>query len=79
MTKLWQQEVKKAEKRAEKEREEKEAQLKRAEDARKIVIKLDPELPAATRTKISGGTALRGSRVEVRDCNCNLGCSIPNT
>ena len=69
VTKLWQQEVKKAEKRAEKEREEKEAQLKRAEDARKIVIKLDPELPAATRTKISGGTKLRGSRVEVSDCN----------
>ena len=65
VTKLWAQEVTKAQKRAKKEEEDREAQLKRAEEARKVVIAEDPSLEKAVKTKISGGQALRGKRVQV--------------
>ena len=45
MTKLWQQEVRKEEARAKKAKEDAEAQIKRAEEAKKVVIKLDTSLP----------------------------------
>merc|ERR1711971_621900 len=65
VTKLWAQEVTKAQKRAKKEEEDREAQLKRAEEAKKVVIAEDPALEKAVKTKISGGQALRGKRVQV--------------
>ncbi len=54
MTKLWQQEVRKEEARAKKAKEDAEAQIKRAEDAKKIVIKLDTSLPTPVKYVISG-------------------------
>ena len=45
MTKLWLQEVKKEAARAKAAKEAEEATLKRAEDAKKVVIKLDTSLP----------------------------------
>jgi len=65
VTKLWSQEVTKAQKRAKAEEEAREAQLKRAEEAKKVVIAEDPSLEKAIKTKISGGQALRGKRVQV--------------
>jgi len=65
VTKLWAQEVTKAQKRAKAEEEAREAQLKRAEEAKKVVIAEDPALEKAVKTKISGGQALRGARVQV--------------
>jgi len=65
VTKLWAQEVTKAQKRAKAEEEAREAQLKRAEEAKKVVIAEDPALEKAVKTKISGGQALRGKRVQV--------------
>jgi len=65
VTKLWAQEVTKAQKRAKAEEEAREAQLKRAEEAKKVVIAEDPALEKAVKTKISGGKALRGKRVQV--------------
>jgi len=66
VTKLWQQEVKKAEKAAKAEAEAKEARLKRAEEARSVVIKQDPSLPAPTRMKIRECGANHGKRVMLR-------------
>ena len=66
MTKLWQQDVRKAEARAKKEKEDAEAQAKRAEEARKVTIEEDQALPKATRAKISKLEGLRGQRVTVR-------------
>ena len=47
MTKLWLQEIKKEAARVKAAMEAKEATLKRAEDAKKVVIKLDTSLPEA--------------------------------
>merc|ERR1719507_1940866 len=57
--------VTKFQKRAKAEEEAREAQLKRAEEAKKVVIAEDPALEKAVKTKISGGQALRGERVQV--------------
>jgi len=65
MTKLWQQEVKKAAAKAKKEAEDAEAQAKRAEEARKVVIEEDKSLPEAKRIRISEGEGHRDSRVKV--------------
>jgi len=65
MTKLWQQEVKKEEKRLEKEKADEEARQARAEEAKKVVISPDPSLPQATRVKLRDLACLRGYRVEV--------------
>jgi len=65
MTKLWQQEVKKEKKREEQEKEAEEARLKRAEEAKKIVIKSDPSLPAPTKVKLRQCVDNRGVRVVV--------------
>ena len=65
VTKLWAQEVTKAQKRAKAEEEAREAQPKRAEEAKKVVIAEDLALEKAVKTKISGGQALRGKRVHV--------------
>jgi len=63
MTKLWQQEVRKVEAREKKEREDSEATLKRAEEAKSIVIKQDPSLPQAVSLKIRDCEKNRGTRV----------------
>ena len=65
MTKLWQQEVKKAAAKAKKEAEDAEAQAKRAEEAKKVVIEEDKSLPEAKRIRISEGEGHRDSRVKV--------------
>ena len=65
MTKLWQQEVRKAEEKAKRDAEAEEATLKKAEEAKKISIAEDSSLPAAERTKISHLEAMRGKRVKV--------------
>ena len=65
MTKLWQQEVRKAEEKAKRDAEAEEATRKKAEEAKKISIAEDASLPAAERTKISHLEALRGKRVKV--------------
>merc|ERR1711963_1368692 len=64
-TKLWQQEVRKAEQRAKKEAEDAEAQAKRAEEAKKITIEQDSSLPEAKRVRISQGQDFRDQRVKV--------------
>merc|ERR1719414_1301997 len=51
MTKLWKDEVKKADKKAKAEEEALEAQRKRAEEAKKITITEDATLPAAEEAK----------------------------
>ena len=66
MTKLWQQDVRKAVERAKKEAEAAEAQKKRAEEAKKIKISLDKSLPEAKNSKIRDLGDLRGKRVLVR-------------
>jgi len=63
ITKIWQQEVRKAEARAKAECEAAEAQLKRAEEAKKIVIKQDTSLPEAVSLKIRDCADNRGKRV----------------
>jgi len=65
MTKLWQQEVKKEEKREKAEKEAEEAKLKRAEEARKITISMDPSLPDAKRIKLRDCKDNREVRVVV--------------
>ena len=65
ITKLWQQEVRKAEEKAKRDAEAEEATKKKAEEAKKITIAEDASLPAAERTKISHLEALRGKRVKV--------------
>lgn len=65
MTKLWAQEVRKAKEKAKKDAEAAEAQRKRAEEAKKVVIKEDANLPTATRAKLSKLKPLRDQRVEV--------------
>lgn len=65
MTKLWLQEVKKEKKREEQEKEAEEARLKRAEDARKVVISPDTSLPSATKIKLRQCVDNRGVRVVV--------------
>merc|ERR1712240_574351 len=57
--------VKKAEKRLEKEKEEEEARIKRAEEAKKVVISQDLSLPPPVKIKIRDGEAMRGKRVVV--------------
>merc|ERR1719474_62706 len=51
VTKLWAQEVTKAQKRAKAEEEAREAQLKRAEEAKKVVIAEDPSLEKRSRPR----------------------------
>jgi len=63
MTKLWQQEVRKVEAREKKEREDSEATLKRAEEAKSILIEQDPSLPQAVSLKIRDCEKNRGTRV----------------
>ena len=65
MTKLWQQEVRKAEEKAKRDAEAEEATRKKAEEAKQITIAEDASLPPAQRTKISGGDQFRGNRVKV--------------
>ena len=65
MTKLWQQDVRKAADRAKKEAEAAEAQAKRAEEAKKITITEDASLPAAERRKIRDLADLRDKRIQV--------------
>ena len=65
MTKLWQQEVRKAAERAKKEAEAAEAQAKRAEEAKKITIEQDKSLPEAKKVRISQGAEFRNQRVKV--------------
>lgn len=65
MTKLWQQDVRKAAERVKKDAEAAEAQAKRAEEARKITIELDASLPKPTKSKIRDLVKLRGQRVIV--------------
>ena len=65
MTKLWQQEVRKAEEKAKRDAEAEEATRKKAEEAKKVTIEQDASLPAAERTKISHGEKFRGKRVKV--------------
>merc|ERR1719458_303614 len=65
MTKLWKDEVKKADKKAKAEEEALEAQKKRAEEAKKITIQEDAALPTAERLKIRDLGAARGKRVQV--------------
>lgn len=65
MTKLWQQEVRKASEKAKKEAEAMEAQAKRAEEAKKVKIEEDKSLPAAQKIHISEGAQSRGQRVKV--------------
>merc|ERR1711963_707694 len=64
-TKLWQQEVRKAEQRAKKEAEDAEAQAKRAEEAKKITIEQDSSLPEAKKIKINQGGDFRSQRIKV--------------
>ncbi len=66
MTKLWQQDVRKAEEKAKRDAEAEEATRKKAEEAKQITITEDAGLPSAQRTKISGGEQFRGKRVKVR-------------
>lgn len=63
MTKLWLQEIKKEAARAKAAMEAKEATLKRAEDAKKVVIKLDTSLPEAIKMKINQCKDNRKKRV----------------
>ena len=65
MTKLWQQEVRKAAERAKKEAEAAEATAKKAEEAKKITISEDKSLPEAKRVRISQGGEFRSQRVKV--------------
>jgi len=65
MTKLWQQDVKKAAAKAKKEAEDAAATAKRAEEARKVVIEEDKSLPEAKRIKISEGEGFREQRVKI--------------
>ena len=65
MTKLWQQEVRKAADKAKRDAEAAEAQAKRAEEAKKVTIEEDKSLPAAKKIKISKGQDFRGERIKV--------------
>ncbi len=65
MTKLWQQEVRKAQERVKKEEEAAKAQAERAEEAKKVKIEEDKSLPAAKRSRIMDLEPLRGQRVVV--------------
>merc|ERR1712223_941665 len=65
MTKLWQQEQRKAAEKAKKDAEAAEAQAKRAEEAKKITIEEDKSLPEAQRIRISQGEKHRNQRVKV--------------
>ena len=69
MTKLWQQEVRKAEEKAKREAEAEEATRKRAEEAKKITLEQDASLPAAEKIKITNGEQHRGQRVKVSHNN----------
>lgn len=66
VTKLWQQEVRKAEEKAKRDAEAEEATKKRAEEAKKIVIQEDTSLPPAIKIKIMAGATHRDQRVKVR-------------
>ncbi len=74
MTKLWQQECRKANEKAKRDADAAEAQQKRAEEARKITISMDASLPKASRSKIGKLESLRGERVLV-SVLCTLFCS----
>jgi len=63
MTKLWLQEVKKEAARAKAAKEAEEATLKRAEEAKKVVIKLDTSLPEPIKMKINQCKDNRKKRV----------------
>ena len=64
-TKLWQQEVRKAEDKARRDADAAEATRKKAEEARKVTIVEDKSLPPATRIKIDRGQEYRDKRVKV--------------
>nr|CAG4646116.1 EOG090X030S [Macrothrix elegans] len=63
--KLWKAEQRKSGDKAKKEAEDAEKRAKNLEEAKKIVIKEDPSLPAAKLAKISQLGTLRGERVKV--------------
>jgi len=65
MTKLFQQEMRKAAEKAKRDAEAAEAQAKRAEEAKKVTVTQDPSLPDATTIKISQGEEFRDRRVKV--------------
>ena len=67
MTKLWQQDVRKAAERVKKEAEAAEAQAKRAEEAKKIKISEDASLPKALKSKIRDLETLREKRILVNN------------
>ncbi|XP_055351166.1 asparagine--tRNA ligase, cytoplasmic-like [Paramacrobiotus metropolitanus] len=63
--KLYQQDQRKADKQAEKEKEDKERREKNLEQAKSVTIKENPSLPAATKIKIRDATKSRGVRVKI--------------
>ena len=67
MTKLWLQEVKKAAEKEKREAEAAEATRKKAEEAKKVVIKEDQSLPPSVKIKIKQGNENRDKRVKVRE------------
>ena len=66
MTKLWAQEVKKAKEKQKRDADAAEATRKRAEEAKKIVIKEDSSLPTPVKIKIFQSHENRERRVKVR-------------
>ena len=66
MTKLWLQEVKKAAEKEKREAEAAEATRKKAEEAKKVVIKEDQSLPPSVKIKIKQGNENRDKRVKVK-------------
>ncbi len=65
MTKLWQQEVRKAQEKAKRDAEAARAQAERAEEAKKITIQEDKSLAEAKRSRIKDLEPLRGQRAVV--------------
>ena len=65
MTKLWAQEIRKAAEKEKRDAEAAEATRKRAEEAKKVIIKEDKSLVPAVRIKIDQGEKHREKRVKV--------------
>lgn len=65
MTKLFQQEMRKAAEKAKRDAEAAEATAKRAEEAKKVTIEEDKQLPEAQKVKIGKAEPLRGKRIKV--------------
>lgn len=64
-TKIYHQELRKMEKQKEKEAEDADRREKNLEEAKKIVIKEDPDLPVAQQIKIRDGISKRETRVKI--------------